>query len=195
MGEIKEKLKRVAYFVDFANKEEAMRDQLDYAGEAIESELQELSDRINNLSGVVGKESRRQDGVIHASNVGTGHSLREQDKHIEALEETVKKLEMDAFLESIPPEPMPPDVPTDKDGKPEGGLEPDDLIRAIDKEDRTHYIGLFHHIEKSVDGFTKMVFAYWKQIGEASFQRELSWRPQSEVTFEFRPRFPDQKER
>ena len=180
------------------------------AGEAIESKLQ-------NLSETVGKALRGQDGVIHASNVGIGHSLKEQDKkilelfemlaqrtkRIEALEEQYKEIyEMMASWETLKeirrlkveagltkPEPTVKEkIDTDKDGKPEGGLEPGDVISYKDRNGKVFGIFLY------MDGDT--IYADWRHPSKPYPHINFKATTQKEeVTFEFRPRFSERKER
>ena len=206
MGLITERLKVVAKYV---GDNKVMVDQLEYAGEVIEAELEELSERID-------KELRGRDSTIEGLKkdvLDVYEMLAQGTKRIEALKKDtvtekcllwdenveltnrIEQLErdvrrLDTFLESIPPEPMPPDVPTDKDGKPERGLEPGDVISYIadSENERFHNqkcLGQFHHKEET------KIYAYWQVWKTGEMSTFLSFMEQDQVTFESRPKFQE----
>lgn len=148
--------------------------------------------------------------------------FKAQAERIEALEKTVKKLDLDTFFETIPPEPMPPDVPTekdwketlsecidrahkarrearqvaakdpvptDKDGKPDGGLERGDVLEYHSPRYQKR-IGVIFIGQTSEQRHSGWIEAYRVCDGEvAIIDIELD-----ECKFKFRPRFPDRKE-
>ena len=94
----------------------------------IESELGDLVERFDKELGERNSDIKDLEAGIH----NLFEMLKRRTKRIEALEKKLgmleRELKMDAFLDVIPPEPMPPDVPYDRHNKPEGGLEPGDVI-------------------------------------------------------------------
>jgi len=157
MGSIKERLRISGRYIHNQNE---MANQLEHAGDAIESEFEKLY-------------------VM----------LAQRTKRIEALEEQIKHTEhkFDLILkEHLRPLEIREDVPTDKDGKPPGGLEPGDVLE-------------YHSpcYQKRIDA----IF-----IGQTSRQRHSGWIEAyrvcdgkvaiidielDECKFKFRPRFPE----
>lgn len=222
MGKIRDRLKSVAYMMGLANEKEAVSNQLDWAGEAIESELDDLVERFDKEL----REQYRQIQGLKKDIVDLVEMLAQRTKRIEELEDRLYGIEQKQFdyksriealeskcgdigwfmgqvksnlrsIEAMEKQvkhvlfgttPFVKDVPTDKDGKPPGGLEPGDVITAIDEDHGTHHIGLFHHAEESKRGSGGLIFAYWKRIGDPMFHITPAWRPQRTITFEFRPK-------
>ena len=151
--------------------------------EAIESELQKLSE-------LVGKELRGQDGII-------GELKKEVHGHHHRLYEVEKRV-----IAHDPWKRPCPDVPTDKFGKPEGGLERGDWLIIVDQFKRKWFV-IYHHREgKRIYGYFMCIEGNeldWRtkhEVRDVMLSKELSWfdEDKDRVTFEFRPRFPDRKE-
>lgn len=77
-------------------------------------------------------------------------------------------------------------IATDKNGKPPGGLKEGDVISCKGISEGRIW-GAFHHQEGD------MVYGYFQDFA-GNFRDCLDWT-QKPITFEFRPRFPDRKER
>ena len=111
--------------------------------------------------------------------------LRRLDSRIHPLEQIVTP----ALLEKP--------VPTDRHGKPEGGLKKWDVISYENKNSKEKCIGVFSHCEK-----TEWHFPEGKICAHGSWQDKVcggplrshqGFMPLDRVTFEFRPKFPEKR--
>lgn len=240
---IKARLKVVA---DFAGDKERMADQLEYVGEAIESEFQKIESRIKGIEkdvlGSLRKHWKRLYLIEHRiealeSVIKTEASLAE-NKTIELKEPVptdkdepkfqvgdtialkdrgdiriVLEVKSDSRLRvmSVPngyiqenclpnqytlvyrpgsPKPEPTvkeEIVTDKDDKPPGGLEPGDVISFRSPDDikhrRSKRYGIYDHNLHSWE-----IYAYMLNPGSV----DLESLYQDFITFEFRPKLPEE---
>lgn len=144
---IKDSLMVVA---EWAGNEERMRDQLEYTGEAIESEFKDIRSRIE--------------------------ALEESEKQIEYLHGLT---DLQAFKKCLQSSKIEKPVPTDKDGKPEGGLEKGDVVSY---DDKGKILGQFTEVRRDY------LWGYWQDRETGGLKKFQSSMPKDEVTFEFRPR-------
>jgi len=201
MGAIKGRLRAVALYI---GKEEKMLSQLDYAGEAIESEFQKQDKKIEELKKdmldvyeMLAQRTKRIDEAwkeILSLNDRAGATSIDQaqrTKSIEALEKEVRLLRSDVkYLATyiLTPEES---VPTDKDGKP---LEPGDVISyTILDKDSPYYEKkiLIQFAGKETDH----QYRYWQNLNSGTRDAFCynGFISKDRVTFEFRPRFPEKR--
>lgn len=113
---------------------------------------------------------------------GCGIRLDKIESRLEALE---KKSD-------TPPDPWAKKpIPTDKDGKPEGGLKPGRDIISYKGSWGEKVMGVYQSTEKTSSG-TK-IWAHWQSDVGEGFHNFETFMLKDQVTFEFRPKKPKEE--
>jgi len=181
MGKIKERLRMAR-----ENQIKGGIWTFEYAGEAIESELQKLAE-------TVGKKLREQDKEIEKLKqdiLDFFEMLAQRTKRIERIEEEfMDHLANEHNIEIRKPKKDP--LSYDRHNKPEGGLEPWDVMSyTIHYPERPKLhgrkcFGQFHH--KDGDG----IWGHWQNWQTRELSKGLEFVYQDRVTFLFRPKYKE----
>lgn len=144
--------------------------EITFRFEAIESEIKQLEKK------------------IEVTDKNVLESLRKQWKCLYSLESRIKALESYVLTGTYKVPPKDP-LSYDGHGKPPGGLKPGiDIVSYKDCGKKV--MGIFQYIKSGLSSDPEIWANWQKYVGE-SFQTYTSFMPKSQVTFEFRPKFPE----